>query len=586
MRTKIVSAQLALAAVAAAWAAASLWPLLAVPVAAALLTPRPLSRRRPAPHDTAALLRHLHPGGALTATTLDGTELAVLEDIDGLAAVLELGDPVTLASEPLPPLPLPAALLPTTAGDAPEIRVQLLITVTPPTEDAAYRSLTGGRVPARRRVLLTVRARRSGGYARATLEQSLLAAVKRATRQLQRAEVPVQALSTASALEAVEESAGYTPDSPTPLHETRSAVRLGPHDHAAFALTSPGHAALLTKLGALPTSSTTLAVTATSRSPAVETAVRLTAPADTPAALRQAEEALRQAGVSLHRLAGTRLEGLSRTLPFGAAATGPTAALTGLLTDDRLLASDRLPSGLPNRRRRNATDHGSRTGRPPTGDRPPTGPATASSGESAESDAGPTSLDLALGGDGVVLGLDRHAAPIPIRLFRRLPTRVTLIATLRCARLLITRAATTGAEVVIQSTDPRAWAPLLQSGRPTSITVVDRATNLRTPTPTRPQLVVFDSGPAPAPHPWRTTLLARPHLRPSDVEALHESDLVLLQSLPEPQAILAADALGLHESAAWLPKVGPDMLAIVITGRSIRWANLAPPRHKGHVANR
>ncbi|WP_238017375.1 hypothetical protein KZZ52_01095 [Dactylosporangium sp. AC04546] len=542
-----MSAQLALAAVAAAWAAASLWPLLAVPLAAALLTPRPLTRRRPALPDPATLLRQLHPGGALTSTRLDGAEVAVLEDIDGLAAVLELGDTATLASEPLPPLPPLATLLPTTAGDAPEIRLQLLITTTPPTEDAAYRSLTSGRVPSRQRVLLTVRARRSGGYTRATLEQSLLAAVRRATRQLNRAEVPVRPLSAASALKAVEESANHAPDSA--LHETRSAVQLGTHAHAVFALAAPGQAALLS----LPTSRTTLAVTATSRSPAVETAVRLTVPSSAGSALRRAEEALRQAvDGKLHRLDGTHLEGLARTLPFGAAATGPTAALTGLLANDRLLAS----------------------------------PATALSGESAESPLAADPLDLVLGGDGVALGLDRHGAPIPIRLFRTLPTRVTLIATLRCARLLVTRAAATGAEVVIQSTDARAWAPLLQPGGPTSITVFDRATNLRTPTSTHPQLVVFDSGPAPAPHPWRTTLLARPHLRPSDVEAMRESDLVLLQSLPEPQATLAAEALGLHESASWLPKVGPDMLAIVITGESIRWANLSWPQHERHVANR
>src|SRR5205085_2455815 len=65
-----------------------------------------------------------------------------------------------------------------------------------------------------------------------------------------------------------------------------------------------------------------------------------------------------------------------------------------------------------------------------------------------------------IGGDGVMIGIDRHGVPLAVRLFRLEPTRVSLVGGPVCAQLLTLRALAVGAQVVVQSTRPQAWEAL------------------------------------------------------------------------------------------------------------------------------
>ncbi|WP_433612336.1 type VII secretion protein EccE [Dactylosporangium sp. CA-139114] len=613
--TRVVLGQGAVALAAVAWALGG-WALAAIPVALVLLalTPLPLARclrRRDLPVGAgpAALLGLIRPGATTSTIDVDGADVGVLEDTDGLAAIIRVGDLSALLGTALPPLPALSSLVPAPRPGVPEVRVQLLISAvtaaapSPAPSMTSYRQLTDGRVLAHQRVHVAVRVRRAGGFRRADLEQSLLVAVRRVERMLARARLPARPLSELSALAAIAEAAQHDPAHA--VRETWSGLRLGGLHQAVFRVRRwPEQGPLMSRLLALPTSVTTLSLAAQpvarsggalgdgalsgralsgralsgralsgralggralgggalgggSGPPAdaggppvrAELVVRLATP--DAATLTQASTALlrlaESMGARVARLDGAQLDGLAATLPLGGGAPRDDAVLAGLVAGRDGLAL-----------------HG---GEPVS----VSGPRLAA--------AAP-----AIGGEGVMLGVDRSGEPMVVRLFRPEPTRATLIGGARCAQLVILRALATGARVVVQSTRPHEWEPFRRSlGNAESLAMIPpgRVADPPPATATRPQLLVVDVGPVPGratPMPesaWRSVLFLRDELTGADVDLLTRSDLALLQPLSPREAALAGEALGLGDSRNWLTKIGPEMLAVVVNRQTVRWTHLS-----------
>ncbi|WP_432983734.1 type VII secretion protein EccE [Dactylosporangium sp. CA-233914] len=594
-------AQVAIAIAVAAWAVGPVWLGVAAPFALLILglavvrlRQRPLTRwlgdgvrylgrRRSLPTGAggAGLLALVRPGSATSTLDVDGADVGVLEDTDGLAAIVRVGDLSGLLGTALPALPPLSALLPAPARDVPEVRVQLLVSaVTAPAPSAtpsatSYRQLTDGRVLAHQRVLVAVRVRRAGGYRRADLEQSLIVAVRRACRLLTGAGLPARPLSAASALAAVAEAAQHDPTHP--LRETWRGVRVGGLHQATFRVHRwPDQGPLMSRLLTLPTSVTTLSLAAQSppRDPGhastaagghgsgghgsgghgglavrAELVVRLAAPSG--AALEQAIVALGRlaAGIEAEvtRLDGAQLDGLAATLPLGGGAASDDAMLAGLVSghDGLALGGGRAVSvGAPRL----------------------------------------AAAEPMVGGEGVMLGVNRRGEPLVVRLFRAEPTRAALIGGMRCAQLVILRALATGARVVVQSARPHDWQPFQRAlGTSEALTVVPpgRLADPPPATATQPQLLVMDVGPIPGravPVPesaWRTVLFLRDDMTTADVDLLTRSDLALLQPLSPHEATLAGDALGLGDSRGWLTRISPEMLGVVINRQTVRWTQIS-----------
>lgn len=275
-------------------------------------------------------------------------------------------------------------------------------------------------------------------------------------------------------------------------------------------------------------------------------------PPPTPTLLTAAVDALRTllggAGARARRLDGAQLDALAATLPLGGAGGGWAAALSGIVAGQNGVGTDdaELPVSL----------------------------------EALQA------LDVPVGGAGLMLGVNRHHEPVTIRLFRPEPTRAALIGGLRCAQLLVLRSLALGAQIVVQSGRPYAWEPFLRgvSGQGTSVvTMVPPGRIIEPPpaSPTRPQLVVVDVGPVGATglpvveSSWRATLLVRDDLNQADLDILARADVALLQPLTQPEAYIAASALGLGESAGWLTRIRADMMGVVVGRRTLRWAMLS-----------
>ncbi|GAA2611573.1 hypothetical protein GCM10010399_48060 [Dactylosporangium fulvum] len=175
-------------------------------------------------------------------------------------------------------------------------------------------------------------------------------------------------------------------------------------------------------------------------------------------------------------------------------------------------------------------------------------------------------------GTGLVLGADYNQQPVPIRLFRPEPTRVTLVGGVWAAQMLAFRALALGSQIVVMTVDPAAWhgfgdravgradrVAVLHGEQPATITA----------TAHRPVLVVHDlgtTGPSspPAAGPWQTQLTVLRRLEEPGEPAVRSCDLVVLQRLHTTEAAVARTALQLDpQSVQRLQMLENEMLALI-----------------------
>ncbi|HEY0700416.1 MAG TPA: type VII secretion protein EccE, partial [Micromonospora sp.] len=406
------------------------------------------------------------------------------------------------------------------------------------TPAASYRQLTDGRLLGYERALLAVRVVRAEGWSEADLRRALSSAVRKVRRRL--APVPARPLGERAALGVLAELAHH--DAERPAQESWQVVNSGDLVQSTFRLRRwpdlrvETARRLVPRLLALPASATTVSVPAGPRPVGggdrvpVDLTVRLAGHGAT--GLSTAVQALRRLlsaeSAEARRLDGEQLDGFAATLPLGAPGPRPVSGT-------RLSAS--------------ALDQ----------------------------------LELPLGTAGLMIGANRHGAPVTARLFRAEATRVVLIGGVATAQLIALRAMGLGARIVVQTARPAAWEPFVRGaaapGETISVVPAGRPAGGPPGTPLRPLLVVVDSGPVavdPRPGPaWQTTLVLRDELTTVDVDAVSRADLVVLQPLRPDEAALAGAALGLGDSAGWLTRIRQDMVGVV-NRRALRWALLSP----------
>jgi type VII secretion protein EccE len=515
---------------------------------------RYLSRRRTLPAGAAgsALLDLVHPGATLIPAELDHDAAAVISDPFGLTAVIELGDPAALLADTIEALPAPTALLPAAAADIPQVRIQLLVTGVPgPALRAgngaaatSYRQLTEGRLLSQQRAVLAVRVLRGEGWSEPDLRRSLSSLVRKVRRRLR--PVAARPLGETAALAVLAELAHH--DGTQPGREVWQATHLGGLLQATFRLRRwpdlrvETAQRLVPRLLTLPASATTVSIAAGSagsgEAAGVDLVVRLAT--INAAGLSTATQALRRLlaaeSASAQRLDGEQLEGFAATLPLGGASglvEGADGASAG-------------PAGL------SGLGHA----------------------------GGLAGLHLPFGGDGMMIGTNRHGAPVTIRLFRAEPTRGVLIGGVRATQLFVLRAMALGARIVVQTARPYAWEPFVRgvSTPGESIVMVPPGRPLAAPpgTPLQPLLLIVDVGPVAAEtggSGWQTTMVVRDELAPVDVDVLSRADLVILQPLRPDEAALAGGTLGLGDAQDWLTRIREDMVGVV-NRRTVRWALL------------
>ncbi|MEV0730329.1 type VII secretion protein EccE [Polymorphospora sp. NPDC050346] len=488
------------------------------------------------------LLGLVAPGAQVIATDLDGDRIGLVADTVGLTAVLVLEDPASLLATPPRPVPDLVTLLPPAGGDAPPVRIQVLVTVSPPAgagpdgPAASYRRLTGGRVPGAARTVLAIRVPRTAGWSDDDLRRTLSSQIRRLRRRL--APTPARPLPAEAVPRVLAELAHL--DGTAPAHETWPAVSTGGLVQATFRLRrwpapdEPATRRLVPALLGLPVAATTVSVAAGPRPTAgsdtvpAELAVRLAASSATElsAAARLLHQLLAAAGARADRLDGEQLPGFAATLPLGGFGPGRPGAP---------VASAVLAALAP-----------------------------------------------PVGGAGLVLGADRHGAPLVVRVFRAEPTLAMLVGGVTVAQLITLRVLALGVRVVVRTDRPGTWEPFVRGvgARDGLLTLVAPGQPVTGPpaAPLRPVLVVVDSGPVDAAAvngPWTTSLVVRDEVAAADAGTLAGADLVLLQRLPPDGAALVGSTLGLGTSADWLPRIRADMIGVVSRNR-LRWALLSP----------
>lgn len=499
-----------------------------------------LSRRRTigAGAHPVALLDWVRPGARVIADVCDGEPAGVIEEIHARAALLELDRHDTLVSDAVAWLPPLSDLC------GPGIRLHLVVSAVAPQAGpgapaTSYRQLTEhtlaarssaphrqAPVLARQRVVLAVQALRGEGADPEEVAGTLGGAVRRVRRRLG-ATVDVRLL-TEPAVHAVLADLAHH-DGAHPVRESWTGLRIGGLVQVSYRLprwpTGPDGPPFVARLLALPAAATTVGL---SVGPGGRNSLAVRLAAASPAALAAATQALRRVldghAVPAWPCGGAQAPALAATLPIGA-------------------------------------DHSGRHERP--GAAAPPQPA--------------------IGGDGLVLGLDRHGAAVTVRAFRPEPTTLLLVGAVRAAQLLTLRALALGAQVVVRTGRPGAWEPFVRAvsapGHLVAVVPPGQPAFDGSGTALRPQLVVDDARPSAGvlpvpPAPWRTVLTVREELTPADIDPLTRADLVVAQPLTPAEAALATQALGLGDVGEWLARIRGDMVGIVHQ-RSIRWAVLS-----------
>lgn len=509
-----------------------------------------LTGRRVGTADGSRILAGLHPGAVIEEAD-DG--YGVLVTTDGHTALLALGHPSDLVVEGDLAADGWADAIAATVSRAdpqaqmPAVAVQLLVHAVPAplarladtVAGASYRQLTDGQIPAQRRAWLAVTARRGGpAWTEEWLRVAVLGAAGKAQRELVKAGLHGRPVTADEYRVALAEIMGLTGSTGGALRSHWAG--LGHGEHALYPVrlhrwpTRPVPGGLLRTLSAIPAGTVT-------------TALALDAPGQRPGALR-AGVALRLTGPGrqLGEATGALRQRLSGS--GGALRRYPGEQLTGLI--------DTMPLGAPVRAGHRA------------------------------SAAALGALGSPLGQAGLLLGRNRRDVPVTLSLLRAEPTRAVLFGGPTVAGLLSLRALGLGAQLGIQTTRAERWSAFERgaAGLPLHLVALGQPLALAPASEHRPQLILTDAGRhlvdlPPDTQAWRSHLLVRDELTRYDLDALAHADLVLLQPLPPEAASLIGTALGLPEAADWLPRIRPDMVAVIARtadGRRplVRWARL------------
>lgn len=192
-------------------------------------------------------------------------------------------------------------------------------------------------------------------------------------------------------------------------------------------------------------------------------------------------------------------------------------------------------------------------------------------------------LELPLAGGGLVVGQDRDGQPVVARVFRQRPTRVGVFGNVHVVTLLAFRALAHGAQVVVVSPRPPAWAPLVRAAPAGPwVTVVPPGS----PTPPsgsvlRPSLLVEDTGVGQSRvrhdlGAWQCGVSVEPSLTDAVGPALAACDLVVVQRAALQATAPLRDALALPVDALqWLPQMPDDVFALAAPG-ALRFVRVAP----------
>ncbi len=184
-------------------------------------------------------------------------------------------------------------------------------------------------------------------------------------------------------------------------------------------------------------------------------------------------------------------------------------------------------------------------------------------------------IKVAAVGAGLILGADRHHAPVSVRIFRPEPTRVTLVGGPWAGRLMAFRAFAVGARVAVITAEPQAWQEFgyRATGQPDRVMVIGAQQPLAMAASAQQPILVIDEfgtagGTSPqALGPWQTQLTIVRQLDPAGVPLVQDCDLVMLQRLRVEEATVASKALRLPgASTQFLQVMADDMVALVADG--------------------
>jgi hypothetical protein len=198
---------------------------------------------------------------------------------------------------------------------------------------------------------------------------------------------------------------------------------------------------------------------------------------------------------------------------------------------------------------------------------------------------GPSSL-----GSGLILGADLRRQPVPVRVFRPEPTRITLVGGVWAGVYVVFRALAVGARVVVVTAEPQAWHGFGEraTGHADRVWVIGQEQPLPpSGSAQQPMLAIYDLGlvgPTASPPlgPWQTQLTVLRRLDQSGVPSLQEADLVVLQRLGEAEASRASAALRLPERSVGLLQVMADDMAALIGGGAGRYVWLTQTEIERH----
>ncbi|MEU2024763.1 hypothetical protein ABZ565_21865 [Streptomyces sp. NPDC016469] len=166
------------------------------------------------------------------------------------------------------------------------------------------------------------------------------------------------------------------------------------------------------------------------------------------------------------------------------------------------------------------------------------------------------SLDMPVGDDGVVIGVDEEGFPAVLGLNRPSPYDITLVGGLWTAQVLALRAAATGARIAVETGRAHAWASLARAAGGSgciALHEVGRVPPLG-PSAASPVVVVRDRGMRPPPGravsgPWQSVLTLLPYLGPAASASVEKASLVGVQRVSPDEAEEAGRLLRLPAGA-------------------------------------